>query len=95
MDESQKQFLRKINRVNIRTYLAAFKVWHFVLQTHYVISEGQTELDDKQDNTPPTTTEVNTDPLEQASASQQSTTQYVIKTTTNGSGASEVQITKP
>lgn len=66
-----------------------------MLQTHYVISEGQTELDDKQDNTTPTTTEVNTDQLEQPSAGQQATTQYVIKTTTNGSGASEVQITKP
>ncbi|KAI5620317.1 PR domain zinc finger protein 10 isoform X1 [Silurus asotus] len=66
-----------------------------VKTTHYVISEGQTELDNKQDNAPPTTTEVNGDPLEQPSASQQSTTQYIIKTTTNGSGASEVQITKP
>lgn len=66
-----------------------------MLQTHYVISEGQTELDNKQDNVPPTTIEVNTDSLEQPSASQQATTQYIIKTTTNGSGASEVQITKP
>lgn len=65
-----------------------------MLQTHYVISEGQTELDNKQDNAPPTTTEVNTDPLEQPSAGQEATTHYVIKTTTNGSATSEVQITK-
>lgn len=66
-----------------------------VLQTHYVISEGQAELEEKQDNAPPTTNEVNTDPLEQPPASQQASTQYVIKTTTNESGASQVQITKP
>lgn len=66
-----------------------------MFQTHYVISDGQTELENKQDNVPPTNTEVTSDSLEQPSANQQATTQYIIKTTTNGSGASEVQITKP
>ncbi|XP_026988412.1 PR domain zinc finger protein 10 isoform X1 [Tachysurus fulvidraco] len=66
-----------------------------VKTTHYVISDGQTDMENKQDNVPPTNTEVTSDPLEQPSANQQATTQYIIKTTTNGSGASEVQITKP
>uniref|UniRef100_A0A8B9K2I6 PR domain zinc finger protein 10 n=1 Tax=Astyanax mexicanus TaxID=7994 RepID=A0A8B9K2I6_ASTMX len=65
-----------------------------VKTTHYVISEGQTEMDGKQVNAPPTTSQVHTDPLEQSSSSQQATTQYII-TTTNGAGTSEVHITKP
>lgn len=65
-----------------------------VKTTHYVISEGQTELDGKQVN-PSTSEHVNPDPLEQPSVSQQTTTQYIITTTTNGMGASEVHITKP
>lgn len=65
-----------------------------VKTTHYVISEGQTELDGKQVN-PSTSSQVNPDPLEQPNVSQQTTTQYIITTTTNGTGASEVHITKP
>ncbi|XP_077397444.1 PR domain zinc finger protein 10 isoform X2 [Festucalex cinctus] len=61
--------------------------------THYVISEGQTDLDAKPSgpvNSGPTHGEHLEPP-----ASQQATTQYIITTTTNGSGASEVHITKP
>lgn len=65
------------------------------LQTHYVISEGQTELDGKQVSVPSTAAQVHPDPLEQPAVSQQTTTQYIITTTTNGTGASEVHITKP
>lgn len=64
------------------------------LQTHYVISEGQTELETKQ-NAAQNTTQAHTDHLEEQAASQPTTTQYIITTTTNGSGASEVHITKP
>lgn len=63
----------------------------FLVQAHYVISEEQSELESKQGNTPSTTT----DPLEQTSTSQQVTNQYIIKTTSNGAGTTEVQITKP
>uniref|UniRef100_A0A4W4GVU7 PR domain zinc finger protein 10 n=1 Tax=Electrophorus electricus TaxID=8005 RepID=A0A4W4GVU7_ELEEL len=66
-----------------------------VKTTHYVISEGQAELDGKQVSAPPTTAQVNSDPLEQPSTNQQATTQYIITTTTNGAGNSEVHITKP
>uniref|UniRef100_A0A8C9YKT7 PR domain zinc finger protein 10 n=1 Tax=Sander lucioperca TaxID=283035 RepID=A0A8C9YKT7_SANLU len=65
-----------------------------VPQTHYVISEGQTELDTKQTG-PQSTTQAHAEHLEQQPANQQATTQYIITTTTNGSGASEVHITKP
>uniref|UniRef100_A0A8C1E9H1 PR domain zinc finger protein 10 n=2 Tax=Cyprinus carpio TaxID=7962 RepID=A0A8C1E9H1_CYPCA len=64
-------------------------------RTHYVISEGQTELDGKQLSVPSTAAQVHPDPLEQPAVSQQTTTQYIITTTTNGTGASEVHITKP
>ncbi|XP_051579757.1 PR domain zinc finger protein 10 isoform X3 [Myxocyprinus asiaticus] len=64
-------------------------------QTHYVISEGQTELDGKQVNAPSTSAQVHPDPLEQPVVSQQTTTQYIITTTTNGTGVSDVHITKP
>uniref|UniRef100_A0A8C1LEI4 PR domain zinc finger protein 10 n=1 Tax=Cyprinus carpio TaxID=7962 RepID=A0A8C1LEI4_CYPCA len=66
-----------------------------VKTTHYVISEGQTELDGKQLSVPSTAAQVHPDPLEQPAVSQQTTTQYIITTTTNGTGASEVHITKP
>uniref|UniRef100_A0A671K5U4 PR domain zinc finger protein 10 n=1 Tax=Sinocyclocheilus anshuiensis TaxID=1608454 RepID=A0A671K5U4_9TELE len=66
-----------------------------VKTTHYVISEGQTELDGKQVNVPSTAAQVHPDPLEQPAISQQTTMQYIITTTTNGTGASEVHITKP
>lgn len=66
-----------------------------VLQTHYVISEGQTELETKQ-TVPQNTTQAHTEHLEQQPNNQQATTQYIITTTTtNGSGTSEVHITKP
>ncbi|TDH14745.1 hypothetical protein EPR50_G00024060 [Perca flavescens] len=65
-----------------------------VKTTHYVISEGQTELDTKPTG-PQSTTQAHAEHLEQQPANQQATTQYIITTTTNGSGASEVHITKP
>uniref|UniRef100_A0A3Q3M1C2 PR domain zinc finger protein 10 n=1 Tax=Mastacembelus armatus TaxID=205130 RepID=A0A3Q3M1C2_9TELE len=65
-----------------------------VKTTHYVISEGQTELETKQ-TAPQSTTQSHTEHLEQQPANQQATTQYIITTTTNGSGTSEVHITKP
>uniref|UniRef100_A0A3B5BDI2 PR domain zinc finger protein 10 n=1 Tax=Stegastes partitus TaxID=144197 RepID=A0A3B5BDI2_9TELE len=65
-----------------------------VKTTHYVISEGQGELETKQ-TVPQSTTQAHTEHLEQQPANQQATTQYIITTTTNGSGTSEVHITKP
>uniref|UniRef100_A0A8C5BFQ3 PR domain zinc finger protein 10 n=1 Tax=Gadus morhua TaxID=8049 RepID=A0A8C5BFQ3_GADMO len=69
--------------------------------THYVISDGQSDLETKQvsgSQTPPP--EQADQPTEQQQqqqqqANQQPTTQYIITTTTNGSGTSEVHITKP
>ncbi|XP_046892312.1 PR domain zinc finger protein 10 isoform X2 [Hypomesus transpacificus] len=58
-------------------------------QTHYVISDGQAELESKQTQS---STQVHTEHLE--STNQQAPTQYIITTTTNGN-ASEVHITKP
>ncbi|XP_009867952.1 PREDICTED: PR domain zinc finger protein 10 [Apaloderma vittatum] len=73
-----------------------------VTQTHYVISEGQPELDVKQNASLPSEVQVgvsqppaHTDSLESQASSQQQTTQYIITTTTNGNGGSEVHITKP
>uniref|UniRef100_A0A8C2X0E2 PR domain zinc finger protein 10 n=1 Tax=Cyclopterus lumpus TaxID=8103 RepID=A0A8C2X0E2_CYCLU len=65
-----------------------------VKTTHYIISEGQTELETKQ-TIPQSTTQGHVEHLEQQPANQQATTQYIITTTTNGSGTSEVHITKP
>ncbi|KAM7412701.1 hypothetical protein PAMA_020195 [Pampus argenteus] len=65
-----------------------------VKTTHYVISEGQAELDTKQ-TAPQNTTQGHNEHLEQQPTNQQATTQYIITTTTNGSGTSEVHITKP
>lgn len=65
-----------------------------VKTTHYVISEGQTELETKQ-TVSQNTTQAHTEQLEQQPSNQQATTQYIITTTTNGSGTSEVHITKP
>ncbi|KFW85547.1 PR domain zinc finger protein 10, partial [Manacus vitellinus] len=69
-----------------------------VTQTHYVISEGQPDLD-KQTSSLPSEVQVGVsqppEPLESQPSSQQQTTQYIITTTTNGSGGSEVHITKP
>uniref|UniRef100_A0A8C3EF21 PR/SET domain 10 n=1 Tax=Corvus moneduloides TaxID=1196302 RepID=A0A8C3EF21_CORMO len=73
-----------------------------VTQTHYVISEGQPDLDSKQNSSLSSEVQVgvsqpaaHTDPLESQTSSQQQTTQYIITTTTNGSGGSEVHISKP
>ncbi|XP_062364780.1 PR domain zinc finger protein 10 isoform X5 [Cinclus cinclus] len=73
-----------------------------VTQTHYVISEGQPDLDGKQNSSLSSEVQVgvsqptaHTDPLESQTSNQQQTTQYIITTTTNGSGGSEVHISKP
>ncbi|XP_075029150.1 PR domain zinc finger protein 10 isoform X5 [Calonectris borealis] len=73
-----------------------------VTQTHYVISEGQPDLDVKQNSSLSGEVQVgvsqppaHTDTLESQTSSQQQTTQYIITTTTNGNGGSEVHITKP
>ncbi|XP_036393099.1 PR domain zinc finger protein 10 isoform X2 [Megalops cyprinoides] len=66
-----------------------------VKATHYVISEGQAELDPKQPGVAQNSTQVHPDQLEQQPANQQATTQFIITTTTNGNGANEVHITKP
>ncbi|KAA8594105.1 hypothetical protein FQN60_004939 [Etheostoma spectabile] len=65
-----------------------------VKTAHYVISEGQTELDTKPTG-PQSAPQAHAEHLEQQPANQQATTQYIITTTTNGSGTSEVHITKP
>ncbi|XP_069577077.1 PR domain zinc finger protein 10 isoform X2 [Brachyistius frenatus] len=65
-----------------------------VKTTHYVISEGQSDLETKQ-SVPQSATQAHTEHLEQQPTNQQTTTQYIITTTTNGSGTSEVHITKP
>uniref|UniRef100_A0A3Q3VKH9 PR domain containing 10 n=1 Tax=Mola mola TaxID=94237 RepID=A0A3Q3VKH9_MOLML len=65
-----------------------------VKTTHYVISEGQSELETKQ-AVPQSTAQTHGEDLEQPPPNQQAATQYIITTTTNGSGTSEVHITKP
>nr|XP_043888254.1 PR domain zinc finger protein 10 isoform X3 [Solea senegalensis] len=65
-----------------------------VKTTHYVISEGQTELETKQ-TVSQSTTQTHAEHLDQQATGQQGTTQYIITTTTNGSGTNEVHITKP
>lgn len=68
----------------------------FVSQAHFVISEGQTDLETKQAAPQSTTqTQTQTDHLDPPPATQQAATQYIITTTTNGSGTGEVHITKP
>ncbi|XP_067420001.1 PR domain zinc finger protein 10 isoform X1 [Emydura macquarii macquarii] len=73
-----------------------------VTQTHYVISEGQPDLDVKQNSSLSSGVQVgvsqpsaHSDSLESQPTNQQQTTQYIITTTTNGNGGSEVHITKP
>ncbi|RVE65167.1 hypothetical protein OJAV_G00132830 [Oryzias javanicus] len=65
-----------------------------VKTTHYVISEGQSDLETKQADPP---SAAQTEHLEQQQQQQQQpvTQQYIITTTTNGSGTGEVHITKP
>lgn len=72
------------------------------MQTHYVISEGQPDLDVKQNSSLSSEVQVgvsqppaHADTLESQTSNQQQTTQYIITTTTNGNGGSEVHITKP
>ncbi|XP_052611757.1 PR domain zinc finger protein 10 isoform X3 [Peromyscus californicus insignis] len=66
---------------------------------HYVLSESQPELEEKQTSTLSGAVQVqpstHSDSLDSTSPSQQQTTQYIITTTTNGNGSSEVHITKP
>lgn len=66
-----------------------------ILQTHYVISDGQTELETKQTVEPQDAAQAPSEQLEQQTPSQPTTTQYIITTTTNGSSASEVHASKP
>ncbi|XP_068601428.1 PR domain zinc finger protein 10 [Brachionichthys hirsutus] len=61
-----------------------------VKTTHYVISEGQSELETKQN-----TAQAHPEHLERQPTNQQAATQFIITTTTDGSGTSEVHITKP
>ncbi|XP_061105743.1 PR domain zinc finger protein 10-like isoform X2 [Conger conger] len=63
-----------------------------VKTTHYVISEGQAELDPKLVQA---SSQVHPDQLEQQTSDPQAPAQYIITTTTNGNGSSEVQIAKP
>ncbi|XP_053125292.1 PR domain zinc finger protein 10 isoform X2 [Hemicordylus capensis] len=73
-----------------------------VAQTHYVIAEGQPELDVKPNLSLSSAVEVglpqpspHSDSLESQTASQQQTTQYIITTTTNGDESSDAHIEKP
>lgn len=78
--------------------LRFLKVLFFLLQGHYVLSESQPELEEKQASAlsggvqvqPATPSD-----LDPQTTSQQQPTQYIITTTTNGTGSSEVHITKP
>ncbi|XP_074256975.1 PR domain zinc finger protein 10 isoform X4 [Saimiri boliviensis] len=66
---------------------------------HYVLSESQPELEEKQTSALSGGVQVqpaaHSDSLDPQPTSQQQTTQYIITTTTNGNGSSEVHITKP
>ncbi|NWI92066.1 PRD10 protein, partial [Pitta sordida] len=73
-----------------------------VTQTHYVISEGQPDLEVKPSSALPTEVQVGVsqpaapaDSLDSQPSSQPQTTQYIITTSSSGGGASEVHITKP
>lgn len=70
-----------------------------VTSGHYVLSESQPELEEKQASALSGAVQVqpsaHSDSLDSTSPSQQQTTQYIITTTTNGNGGSEVHITKP
>ncbi|XP_060643604.2 PR domain zinc finger protein 10 isoform X1 [Anolis sagrei] len=73
-----------------------------VTQTHYVIAEGQSELDVKPNLSLSSDVEVDlsqasahSDSLESPSASQQQTAQFIITATTNGNGSSDVHMEKP
>ncbi|MEE6511621.1 hypothetical protein FKM82_018261 [Ascaphus truei] len=66
-----------------------------VTQTHYVISEGQSDLELKKNTPLMGEVSPNPDLLEQPAANPSQTTQYIITTTTNMNGSSEVHISKP
>lgn len=64
---------------------------------HYVLSESQPELEEKQASTLSAGVQVQPtahSDLDPQTTSQQQPTQYIITTTTNGNGSSEVHITK-
>ncbi|XP_040339474.1 PR domain zinc finger protein 10 isoform X4 [Herpailurus yagouaroundi] len=65
---------------------------------HYVLSEGQPELEEKQASALSAGVQVQPaahGDLDPQTTSQQPPTQYIITATTNGNGSSEVHITKP
>ncbi|KAM8955362.1 PR domain zinc finger protein 10 isoform 9-T9 [Lycaon pictus] len=65
---------------------------------HYVLSESQPELEEKQASALSAGVQVpaaSHSDLDPQTTSQQQPTQYIITTTTNGNGSSEVHITKP
>ncbi|XP_036132137.1 PR domain zinc finger protein 10 [Molossus molossus] len=65
---------------------------------HYVLSESQPELEEKQASALSGAVQVQPTPhsdLDPQTTSQQQPTQYIITTTTNGNGSREVHITKP
>ncbi|XP_032724822.1 PR domain zinc finger protein 10 isoform X5 [Lontra canadensis] len=65
---------------------------------HYVLSESQPELEEKQASALSAGVQVQQathSDLDPQTTSQQQSTQYIITTTTNGNGSSEVHITKP
>ncbi|XP_032213925.1 PR domain zinc finger protein 10 isoform X4 [Mustela erminea] len=65
---------------------------------HYVLSESQPELEEKQASALSAGVQVQPathSDLDPQTTSQQQSTQYIITTTTNGNGSSEVHITKP
>lgn len=59
-----------------------------VTQTHYVISEGQSEMDLKQNSRLDV-------PQTQTDTSIQQNAQFIITSTANGTGTTEVPMTKP
>ncbi|XP_040287936.1 PR domain zinc finger protein 10 isoform X1 [Bufo bufo] len=65
------------------------------VKTHYVISDGQTDLDMKKAAALTEEVVTNQDHMEQTSANPSQTTQYIITTTTNMNGSSEMHIGKP
>ncbi|CAH2320456.1 PR domain zinc finger 10 isoform X1 [Pelobates cultripes] len=66
-----------------------------VTQTHYVISDGQNDLEMKKNAVLTEDVPTNADQIEQHLANPSQTTQYIITTTTNMNGSSEVHISKP
>ncbi|XP_053308040.1 PR domain zinc finger protein 10 isoform X2 [Spea bombifrons] len=63
--------------------------------THYVISEGQSDLELKKSNQLTEEISTNPDHMEQQAVNPSQTTQYIITTSTNMNGNSEVHINKP